>query len=306
MLLEPVWIAAVIGVPPRVPTMLPPAAAPQTLPPLPPLPQQPGPPAPSPPPLPPTSMRILSNMYRVGLLNTQRNRFVPLTFQCHFYWLDSCHVFLADSGYSWEPQFKQILCVMYKWSRHQDYVKRLTPWGASVCLRTAPSSKTCAPWSESVKSKQHCVSRGENIWLVKDHAKWTSIQAWTLIINVVLIPTGYCFWDSKSKNLKSWRIRILSWSENFWLRVEAGILVGGGGRPIAHSWKLEGEQLSSSWAQCQHTGDAVGLALDRWAGKTKRETWRAVMVGGGGGGWGGLQDSVFVKNPQWEKHVDFL
>lgn len=26
--------------------------------------------------------------------------------------------------------------------------------------------------------------------------------------------TGYSFWDSKSKNLKSWRIRILSWSEN--------------------------------------------------------------------------------------------
>lgn len=31
------------------------------------------------------------------------------------------------------------------------------------------------------------------------------------------------------------------------------------------------------------------------------------MVGGGGGGWGGLQDKVFVKKkPEWEKHVDFL
>lgn len=53
--------------------------------------------------------------------------------------------------------------VMYKYHRHQDYVKRLTLWGAFVCLRTAPSSKICVLWSESVKSKQHCASRGGNM-----------------------------------------------------------------------------------------------------------------------------------------------
>uniref|UniRef100_A0A8D2ZNN3 WW domain containing adaptor with coiled-coil a n=1 Tax=Scophthalmus maximus TaxID=52904 RepID=A0A8D2ZNN3_SCOMX len=109
------------GVPLRVLTTSPSAAAaaamPRTLPPLPPPPQQPGPPAPSPPPSQPTLMRILSNTCRGGLLSTRRNR-------------------------------------------HRDYVKRHTPWEASACLRTAPSSKTSGLWSESVKYKQHCASRG--------------------------------------------------------------------------------------------------------------------------------------------------
>lgn len=77
----PVWPAAVRGVPPRVPTTSPPAAAmPPTLPLLPLPPHHPGPPAPSPPPSPPTSTRILSNMSRVGLQSTQRSRYVPPSF----------------------------------------------------------------------------------------------------------------------------------------------------------------------------------------------------------------------------------
>lgn len=107
-----VCTAAVRGVPPQVPTMSPPAAAtPPTLPPLPPPPQDPGPPAPSPPPLPPTSMRILSNMFRVGLLSTQRNRFVPATFHYHF----NCktYSFVASCGYSQLQAIKQIYFQYY-------------------------------------------------------------------------------------------------------------------------------------------------------------------------------------------------
>lgn len=96
----------------------------------------------------------------------------------------------------------------------------------------------------------------------------------------------------KLKNQNSfmvWGLLVVSWSRRFGRKK--------GGWPIAHSWTLEGEQLSSSEAQCQHslTGAAARLALDRWAGRTKRDTWRAVIAGEGGGGWGGLQDSVFVK-----------
>lgn len=47
--------------------------------------------------------------------------------------------------------------------RRPDYVRRPTPWGASACLRTAPSSRTCALWCESVKFKPRYASRGENM-----------------------------------------------------------------------------------------------------------------------------------------------
>lgn len=43
---------------------------------------------------------------------------------------------------------------------------------------------------------------------------------------------------------------------------------GKGERPIAH---MEGEQFLLSPVST-HTGAAVELALDRWAGRTKRET----------------------------------
>lgn len=50
-------------------------------------------------------------------------------------------------------------------SRRQDYARRPTPWGASACLRIAPSSKISDPWSESVKYKQRCASRGKKTWV---------------------------------------------------------------------------------------------------------------------------------------------
>lgn len=144
-----VLTSAVRGVPPQVPTTSPPAAAmPPTRPPLPLSPQQPDPPAPSPPPWLPTSTRTLSNTCRDGPLNTQRSRSVPLTFP----------QVLATS--SWKHRSNDFHLNPH---RHQDYVKKLTPWAASACPRTAPSSKTCGLWSESVKYKQHCVSRGEGL-----------------------------------------------------------------------------------------------------------------------------------------------
>lgn len=77
------------------------------------------------------------------------------------FWL----IVVIHSNHKGWLSIKLILCVNNKSSRHQDYVKRLTPWAASVCLKTAPSSKTSGPWSECVKYKQHCASRGEDTFL---------------------------------------------------------------------------------------------------------------------------------------------
>lgn len=153
--------------------------------------------------------------------------------------------------------------------------------------------------------------RWEQYLVQSQHSKNTSIQVQTLKATVVSVsPTGYCFWDSKSKNLKSWRIRILSWSENFWLRVEAGVEGKRGEDPlhIVGSWR--GEQLiSCSWAQSQHTQElqlgwlwTVGLGEPR--GKHEELLWEEEEEEAEG--WGGLQDSFFVKTHGGNKNVDFL
>lgn len=132
---------------------------------------------------------------------------------------------------------------MYQLHRHQDYGKRLTLWGASVCLRTAPSSKICVLWSESVKSKRHCVSRGRHVQnTCKAHAS--------------IYWNKRCFVSppqdtvSETANQRTWKVeeseffhglRTFGWKlKRFFF---------GGGGPFAHSWK----QLCSSGAQCHHT-----------------------------------------------------
>lgn len=42
------------------------------------------------------------------------------------------------------------------------------------------------------------------------------IQCTNLTLPLFLL-TGYCFWDNKLKNLKSWRIKIPSWFEELWV-----------------------------------------------------------------------------------------
>lgn len=128
-------------------------------------------------------------------------------------------------------------------------MKRRTPWGASACRRTAPSSKTCAPWSESVKYKRHCVSRGEEEFVFSKKAPVGIYGRTNNHCPLRLSPQ-----DTVSETANQ-RTRKVEESEFFHgLRtsaVKAGGFVGEkGGRPIAHSWKLEGEQpVTSSGAQ---------------------------------------------------------
>ncbi len=104
-------------------------------------------------------------------------------------------------------------------SRPRGYVKRLTPWAASTCQRTAQSWRTCAHWCECARSRPHCASRGQRISLSYTRACYSHvlhIQCTNLTLPLFFL-TGYCFWDNKLKNLKSWRIKIPSWFEELWV-----------------------------------------------------------------------------------------
>lgn len=63
--------------------------------------------------------------------------------------------------------------------RPRGYVKRLTPWAASTCQRTAQSWRTCAHWCECARSRPRCASRGAFLSCVASHVHVTAIIAQT-------------------------------------------------------------------------------------------------------------------------------
>lgn len=151
--------------------------------------------------------------------------------------------------------------VMSKYHRRQDYVKRLTLWGAFVCLRIAPSSKICVLWSESVKSKQRSASRGENMQNTHANLSLCSNKPRFCLLHRILFLRQQIKELEKLKNQNSfmvWELLVESWS----------VLGEERGEPFAHSWK----QFSSSGAQCHtHTHGSCSLAGFGSLGSENRE-----------------------------------
>lgn len=83
----------------------------------------------------------------------------------HAPFFPTCPPFISSINLTVYPSLKQTekTNVCCHRSRRPDYARRPTQWEASACLRTAPSSRTCARWSESVKSKLRCASKGQNM-----------------------------------------------------------------------------------------------------------------------------------------------
>lgn len=70
-----------------------------------------------------------------------------------------CQCFFAVYGGSSSLLF-WLLITLFPAARRRGYGRRPTPWAASACRRTAPSSRTCAPWSGCVRYKPRCGNRG--------------------------------------------------------------------------------------------------------------------------------------------------
>lgn len=160
-------------------------------------------------------------------------------------------------------------------SRRPGYVKRPTAWAASACPRIALSSRICARWSESVKSKLRCGSRGETAGRPQSRLG-QNIHTSNLLLSPSLSPQDIVF---ETANQRTWKVeesKFLYGLRTFGSRVLflGGLGGEGGGNPlhIVESWKESSSSVPLEPSLNTHTLTLSEEFESGWFGPLDWET----------------------------------